>query len=213
MRCAEVIRELAVPSDERDASALAEHLSGCQSCAIWAEHATRLEELWEATKPREPGVVTWDAMWNHIAGAIDSHAPSHASEVSPVFSPLSQSSSGGRFDGVSVGTVRKSRERGRLLVVAGLIGLAQAAAILLAVGLGWHRTQLDPSAAPFDQVTSSTLNVEIEEGRTVLIRSQASEFAVIDLTPDQLVLGVDDFYVMFNALESMATNPIVAMKE
>ena len=71
MRCAEVIRELAVPNDRLDATALAEHLSSCPSCAVWAQHAVRFDEIWKATRPREPGEATWDAMWTDIVGTLD----------------------------------------------------------------------------------------------------------------------------------------------
>ena len=34
MQCDKVIRELAVPTDDRDPASLAEHLAECPSCAV-----------------------------------------------------------------------------------------------------------------------------------------------------------------------------------
>jgi hypothetical protein len=215
MRCAEVIRELAVPSDERYASALANHLSSCQACAAWAQHATRLEGIWKATKPQDPGAATWDAMWVEIANSLDTLPSLHEIDASEHAISVSDAGATRRSDMAPVQGVRKARVGGRSLVAIALIGLAQAAAILVAVGLGWQQRGVDPSAGPVsqNQASNTTVSVDIEAGRMVLIRSQGSECAVLDLTPDELVHGVDDFYVMFNALESMANNSIVAMKE
>jgi hypothetical protein len=213
MRCAEVIRELAVPSDERDATALAEHLSSCQTCAAWALHATRLEELWEATKPHEPGTATWDAMWAKIAGSLDADPALHDMNVAALSPALDNLAFTGRFDPGPPDKSQKTRVRGRSLVAIALIGLAQAAAIFVAVTLGWHQPRSAPNPMPFNEASNISVSVEIEEGRTVLIRNQGSGCVVLDLTPDELVHGIDDFYVMFNAVESMANNSIVAMKE
>ena len=54
MRCDEVIRELAVPTDDRDSAALAEHLASCPSCAGWAKRDAQFDRLWEATRPTNP---------------------------------------------------------------------------------------------------------------------------------------------------------------
>ena len=54
MRCDEVIRELAVPTDDRDSAALAEHLANCPSCAVWAKRDAEFDRLWDATRPAEP---------------------------------------------------------------------------------------------------------------------------------------------------------------
>jgi hypothetical protein len=89
--------------------------------------------------------------------------------------------------------------------------MAQAAAILIAVGLSWHAARFEPTdPTRMSQSSSTTVSVEIEGGQRMLIRSDGSEVAVLDLTPDEPELGVDDFYMMLNTLESMATNSIVA---
>ena len=66
MRCEDVIRELAAPTDTRDAASLAEHLSRCPSCAAWAERAARLDHLWEVTQPAEPTPEVWDNVWAQV---------------------------------------------------------------------------------------------------------------------------------------------------
>jgi hypothetical protein len=139
--------------------------------------------------------------------------------------------------------------------VIGLFGLAQAAAVLLALGLAWYgfrpsrqaqsthlvSTQPTPSssqgyAAPLLKVTipSDGFPTVVEEGRLVVIHadSQPQKIlvpifscstaflmqvegrvpTVVDLTPDATAFGVDDWYLVFNAVESLA-NPVVVMKE
>src|SRR5438105_1188160 len=72
MRCDEVIRELAAPTDDRDATAIAEHLSGCRTCNGWARQAAQLDRLWEATRPPEPSPAAWGPVWVHVAQSLDS---------------------------------------------------------------------------------------------------------------------------------------------
>ena len=54
MRCVDVIRELAAPTDTRNTVDLAEHLNRCPSCANWARQATQFDRLWDTTRPAEP---------------------------------------------------------------------------------------------------------------------------------------------------------------
>src|SRR5437588_12667328 len=72
MRCDEVIRELAAPTEDRDRTAVAEHLAGCKACADWARRAAQLDQLWEATCPPEPAPQAWDSVWSNITRALDS---------------------------------------------------------------------------------------------------------------------------------------------
>ena len=71
MHCDEVIRELAVPTDDRDPASLAEHLAQCPSCAAWADRAAQFDRLWEATRPAEPTGEMWDTVWTQVACAVD----------------------------------------------------------------------------------------------------------------------------------------------
>ena len=54
--------------------------------------------------------------------------------------------------------------------------------------------------------------VDIEPGQQVVIRVEDSAATVVDVTPDGISYSVDDWYLVFNAVEAIA-NPVVAMKE
>ena len=75
MRCDDVIRELAVPTDDRDTAALASHLANCGNCADWAQKDSQFERLWDATRPVEPSAQLWDEVWSHVAASLDSPMP------------------------------------------------------------------------------------------------------------------------------------------
>jgi hypothetical protein len=227
MQCDEVIRELAVPTDDRDSAALAEHLTGCRSCANWAKRAAQLDLLWEATHPTELSHETWAAVWANLAATLDSSTPADV-ETLPLFAP----SSNGSVAGVELPLVpnhTSSRFRRSTFAAMALLGLGQAAAVILAVSLTWRpsatsrspqianrstpvpRLSASPTVAQPD-LTLSSPKVEIEEGRLVVIRVQGPAAKVVDLTPEGISWSVDDLYVMFNAVESMS-NSEVAMKE
>jgi len=70
MQCNEVIRELAAPSDDRDSAVLAEHLSGCAACSQWAQRASQLDRLWDATRAPDPTPQAWETVWARIALVI-----------------------------------------------------------------------------------------------------------------------------------------------
>ena len=72
MHCDEVIRELAVPTDDRDSAAVSEHLASCPSCAGWADACRQLDRLWDATRPTEPSPEVWDTVWAQVASSLDS---------------------------------------------------------------------------------------------------------------------------------------------
>jgi hypothetical protein len=59
-----------------------------------------------------------------------------------------------------------------------MVGLAQAAALLLAIGLSWHVPVKVPDALP----GLAEAKVEVGEGQKVLIRSEGSKVDVVDLT-------------------------------
>ena len=54
--------------------------------------------------------------------------------------------------------------------------------------------------------------VEIEAGQSVVIRVEDAAANVLVLTHDGISSSVDDWYLVFNAIEAIA-NPVVAMKE
>jgi hypothetical protein len=105
-----------------------------------------------------------------------------------------------------------------------LLGAAQAALVLLAVGVAWRfeipaARWLNPTIEPAHAIDQLPVAgqvaepVNIEEGHIVVIRpAQGPRLQVVDLAPDGMMYGVDDWYEMFNAVEWIA-DPIVAMKE
>jgi hypothetical protein len=206
MRCDDVIRELAVPTDDRDSANLSEHLASCSSCTDWAKRADQLDRLWEATRPGEPSLEAWDAVWSHVAASLDS---STAEGIKAFSLPMASSNgSSTEVETPVVLTRSSSRARRWNWAAISLIGVAQAAAILLAVASTWNHSN----------------TVEIEEGRVVVIRFDDSMAEVVDLTPQAAPFRlekslrnlesplVDDWLLMLNEVESMP-NSIVAMKE
>ena len=136
MHCDEVIRELAVPTDDRDSAALAEHLANCPSCCRWAKRDAEFDRLWDATRPLEPSAQVWDSVWSHIASSLDSTTPEEFKALTA--SPFSVNGSVSDVDTPLVPVSTSSRSRSWNWAAVGLIGLAQAAAVLLAVGWAWH---------------------------------------------------------------------------
>ncbi len=228
MHCNELVRELAVPTDDRDSAAVAEHLANCASCAAWAERDAQFDRLWNATRPVEPAAQVWDTAWAHIASTLDSATTT--AEFEAIASPMATLNGSVHHVERPLGlTTVSSRSRPRNWAVIGLISLAQAAAVLLAVRWAWHDSPKlqEPQVATFTQSPalssdSSTVIkvtellsvpvVEIEAGQQVVIRMEDSAAKVVDLTPDGMSFSVDDWYLVFNAVEAIA-NPVVAMKE
>jgi len=269
MRCDEVIKELATPTDQRDSTALAEHLAGCPACAGWANCAVQLDRLWEATHPVEPTTDVWDAVWTRIAASLD---PSTSIEFESSFTTQTASLNGSPpVVEIPLKKPRSSRSRPWSVSAIGLVGLAQAAAILLAVGLAWYHSAPSQIAKVPDSMSSPSNSesvvripfpeegfpVVVDEGHLVVIHEGRQEHKVVvpvfmagfsmmviqadgqapqvvDRTPRRILanvkwwkkapkvvdqaheggvfFGVDDWYVMYNAVESMAS-PVVAMKE
>lgn len=228
MHCYEVIRELAVPTDDRDLAALTEHLAACLSCAGWAKRNAQLDRLWEATRPPEPSVETWEIVWAQLASSVECLTPTgHHACLLPVASSNGSSAKGE----IAVGPGRSSsRSRSWNWAAIGLIGLAQAAAIFLAVALTWDQSPMSrlPQVADNSNATSSfsvamptaplgqtlsTTGLEIEEGQSIMIRVEGSTAKVFDVTPQGAAysLEIDELYAMFNEVESLTT-PKVAME-
>lgn len=198
MNCDAVIRELAVPTDDRDPVALAEHLANCSSCASWVKKDAEFRHLWDATCPVDPPPQIWDTMWSQLASSLDSATPAGSKAYMPSTLPLNGSLSPLETQfGLSPAS---TPSRSRNWVVIGLIGVAQAAAVLLTVAWSWYISSKAPTS------------VDIEEGRWVVIRVEDSAVKVVDLTPDGISYSVDDWLLAFNVAEAIA-NPVVAMKE
>jgi hypothetical protein len=227
MYCDDVIRELVVPTDDRDSAAIAEHVANCSSCAGWAERDAQFDRLWNTTRPIEPSPQVWDTVWAHIASSLDSSTPA---EFEAVASPMATLNGSVLHVERPLGlTPASSRSRPWNWAAIGLIGLAQAAAVLLAVGWAWHSSRNpqqpqvataihSPALSPDSSQGAKEIGllsvpaVDIEAGQQVVIRVEDSAATVVDVTPDGISYSVDDWYLVFNAVEAIA-NPVVAMKE
>ncbi len=232
MRCDAVIHELAVPTDERDSNALAEHVAHCPACAAWAKRAAGLDRLWDATRPPEPSAGVWDALWSHLARSLDASTLDEVESLTPFvpsrheFSPTVESQ-------LSPPPPSQPRSRTRRWAAIGLIGLAQAAAVLLAVGLyqqsvvRFQPPQValvtdpvspPPSAShPTIAVATDAFATVVEEGSVVVIHADPNPQATgqIPTVVESWGFNVpfDDWYYAFNAVEGIASNPMVAMTE
>jgi hypothetical protein len=227
MLCDEVIRQLAVRTEDHESAGLAEHLASCPSCAKWSRRDAQLDRLWEATRPTEPSPEEWDSVWAHLASSLDSSTPTAFEAFArPI---ASSNGSVAKVETPLIAIRRSSRSRRRSLAAIGVLGLAQAAAIFVAVALSWQPSSTSRLPQIADKSTSAALSsvspklaqayptlsatgVEIEEGRLIVIRVDGPAAKVIDLTPDGTSYSVDDWYLVFNAVEAIA-NPVVAMKE
>jgi len=213
MRCDEVIRELAVPTDERDSTALAEHVAQCPACAAWAKRAVGLDRLWKATRPPEPSSEVWDGLWARLAPSLDVPILNELETVAP-FVP-SQNGSSAKSEMQPMPPRPLSRSRPRRWVAIGLIGLAQAAAVLLAVGLAWRgftpsqptqishlfdstspasASLLEDKESPRLKLVSITVPSEgfptvVDEGRLVVIH--------LDAKPRKILLPIFSSHSMF----------------
>jgi hypothetical protein len=223
MQCDKVIRELAVPTDDRDPASLAEHLARCPACAAWADHATRFDRLWEATRPAEPTGDVWDTVWTWVACAVDKSNPAGQKPFTLHASNLNGASPSAEEPAVPAG--RRSRFRAGRLMAIGSLGIAQAAAIFIAVTLSWHPSAKSPmppvgdaGVAPSFVSTDSNARVstdgvvEIEEGQQIVIRVEGRAASVVDWTPVGVSYNVDDWYLMLNRMEAIAGSSMVAMK-
>jgi len=210
MRCDDVIRELANPTEGRDPIELAYHLAHCKVCARKADQSIRLEQIWEATRPSDPPAETWDRIWDRVRGRLEG-LPDASHSRPP------------RWFRLSSRNVARARSWGTVAAI-GIVGVSQAAAVMLAFGLSWKSPYSTPPTgveirrtdAPMVVQTLSPTGhdptVEIDEGQVVLIKTEGSQIQVIDLSSGEPADNVDRWYLAFNDVESMA-NPVVAMAE
>ncbi len=247
MHCDEVVRELATPTAAWDRAAMAEHLAACPDCAGWARRAEHLDQLWDATRPAEPSPEAWDSVWASITQALPGAAEPAAAGVQP-----SRNGSGPRIVAPPAPAPVASRPRGysRRIAAIALVGLAQAAAILVALGLAWQtpprsdgprtpRPDVADNARPAVPVAIRVaspvkVDVEIQEGRLMLIPASGASWAVadradamipgvggliraemavarvVDLTPPEMNFSSDPGLLILNTMESIATPQVAA---
>jgi hypothetical protein len=186
MRCRDVTRELAAPSGAIDSDALARHLAACPDCAAWSDRAERFDRLWEATRPAEPSAEAVDAMWARLCHALD-EAP-------------------------ALPSAHPASVRARWSWAIALVGLAQAAAVLLAVWLAaFPRTPEiakapEPSQSAPAEIALADEPIDIEAGQVVFIRIEDGKGSVVLPAFESLVANdsVDPGYDVLNAVEGMA---------
>lgn len=215
MRCDEVIRELSAPTDDRDGAALADHLAACASCAGWARLVDRLDRVWDATRPVEPSPGTWDGVWANIERSLAEPAAAHSDDVVSVGS---RSARNGVGTGISIAAttvapsaaprVKARRAMWGVLAGFGLVGLGQAAALLIAFGLAWQTPPpagdagprapapelADRSApslpAPVRSSNAVQVDADIPEGRLMMITAKGTEPWLVQGRLDVLVPGI-----------------------
>ena len=198
--------------------------------ALWAERAAGLDHVWEVTRPAEPTAQVWGALWGRVLASLDLSVAKGVES-----SALEMPSQNGSPATASIRSVsprpEPSRFRRQNWALIGLVGAAQAAAVLLAAGLAWNhfaKSNSTPTAQIAKSVSSASVlqtvardgkllslpAVDVEEGSLVVIVIPATgeKPMVVDRTPEWMFFGVDDWYLVYNAVEALA-NPVVAMKE
>jgi hypothetical protein len=150
MRCSEVIHKLRTSEGGFDLDldpAVSDHLASCSDCAGWAEDDARVLRAWQATRPLEPSAEVWNALWARVSDGLD---VAHAQRPRVLTMP-EQPAAARRF---------------RPGLVA--LGLAQAAAILLAV---MHLPGRHPGG-PVEALAQGPVAVEFDSGGVGLISEQ-----------------------------------------
>lgn len=230
MRCEEVERELAAPTPGCDRAAMANHLAVCPSCSAWAQDAERLDQVWEATRSAEPSPEAWDAVWSGVSAALDrlsvAAGPQPQSRPVPLLAPALAEPSG-----IPAHPRHRPRTAGRRWGVGAiaLIGLAQAAAILIAIGLAWqpvpqpegpiadtHAGTAPKVAArpgmptPIRVAQPVRVDAEIDEGYLWVIHTGPAGARVENATPPEMNTGSDGGLVFLNVMESLSTPRVAA---
>jgi hypothetical protein len=207
MRSDEVSRGPIDPIREGDPTALAEHLAACPACGSWSEASARLDGLWEATRPPEPGPDAWARVWSEVAAGHEL-APEPVTLRLAAFAPDEAPS--------------RPRPRRRWLVpaVAGAF-VAQAAAVFLAA---WVLFRADRPEAPVPverpvATAPQAVVFELDEGETLFLVLDEQEGRVVcrpqhlataDLvafdgeSPDPYAVAFQSDLEMLNTMESLA---------
>jgi hypothetical protein len=207
MRCADVIEELAIPAPRgADPAALADHLAQCPRCAAWARRDAKLARLWDATRPEEPSALTWATMWDQVVRAVESDAI-------PRSSPATQSLQ------VSWGLSSRPRPWRALTLFA----MAQAAVLLVGTWVAWRSNVVRPSPWPASRPkaelivkapdpspslalgqASEEVDVDIECGATVVIRSGVTGMKIETLASNEGSGAVNPMFGALGIFEAMA---------
>ena len=230
MRCVDVIRELAAPTDTRDAADLADHLSRCSSCANLARQAAQLDRLWDATRPAEPSPEVWDNLWSQVAHSLEDSTSQEVASPSSSVSWNARPSprcSNWRAKPIRHSPARSFRSRlwqsiGCGWPCAGCRGLFGCR--IDAGGSSFHQSKkLPPESGALNQTAPTAVaaplpSVDIEAGHMVVILADPNSPSVVDRTPKAIIAGVGREYVdwygdersfdwsqVFNEVEFLAT--------
>jgi hypothetical protein len=161
----------------------------------------------------DPPTDSWDRLWSSVTARLDRLAPVTASRSKHSVAPVADSAA------------RHSSPLARPwrgLAAIGLVALAQAAALLVAVNLYWNPGATDARPyAPWSstspemaQQTAPGLDsvVDVEWGQVILIRSDGlNEVETTDLALLVPSTGEDPWYDFYNRIESASA--VVAMTE
>ena len=205
MGCHEIIRELSVPTDERDQAALAAHLENCPDCVDWVKRDMQFDRVWKLTRPSEPTARVWDEVWARLTLSLNELVATDVDLLAPHASSSIELTAG--HEKMNRGSAHLStniRNYQKKWIRIGLITLAQAAVLFIVVTLGWHwsmRSQRANLAAMPGQLPSPFVlhmttapnsprtanDIEIEEGQVVIIRFEGSAAKMLDCTPQPTV--------------------------
>jgi len=185
MLCDDVIRKLAEAGNQPEEPAIAEHLAECRACAEWLNRAQTFEKLWDATRPAEPSPQAWDALWSSVSAHLNQPIAAERNGNGLHVADFPRAMPERRESSEPALAPSRSR-RWRSLAGFGMVGLAQAAALLLAIGLSWHVPVKVPDALP----ALAEAKVEVSEGQIVVIRSEGSKVDVVDLTAMETLQSV-----------------------
>jgi hypothetical protein len=188
MRCSEVIDQLGMSTGGFELKTdVSDHLASCADCAAWAEDDARMLRAWHASRSVEPSVEAWNAVWTRISAGLD------AAQRPRVLTMPEQPAAARRF-------------RPGLVT----LGLAQAAAILVAVVLlpGRHPHEGRPSESLALEIPVVGNQVEFDSGEVAMLRDEAGRWVkVVDRAStrdDPNSNQLDGNYAMFNDVEAMA---------
>jgi hypothetical protein len=177
-----------------NAAELARHVASCPQCTRQAEAAQRFERIWEASRPAEPGPDAWKRIWAEVT----------------------------RANGPIVLAMPPQRQRRRWLIpVLGLTIMAQAAAVLVAVGLLFTRSGFGTgpnrvvsghtpvhtqAVVEFNLDTGQTLILKLEGGDRIVCSPQfIATDDLMPFDPEGALIDSSPFdVVVLNNFEGMA---------
>lgn len=180
-RCEAIRSELSAPTGAVGATELAGHLSACPSCASWADEVRSLDALWNNTRleasEADDDPEGWDAAWAKIAPAAEA--------------------------------VRRERDdqRARSRSIWLCVGIAQAAALMLAFGLWWRSGREEIAVADQQPAAEAppALTIDLTEGELWFLHvgkdGMRVETTLVD--EDDLDLVAADFQIL-NHMEGLA---------